>query len=42
MHEAEGLEETVDAVVQFALQALDCSYAGVALYTRAAGRRFPR
>ena len=34
MHEAQGLEETVDAVVQFALQALDCSFAGVALYTR--------
>ncbi|WP_238163569.1 GAF and ANTAR domain-containing protein [Kribbella capetownensis] len=34
MHEAEGVEETVGAVVQFALQALDCSYAGVALSTR--------
>jgi len=34
MHEAEGVEETVDAVVQFALQALDCSYAGIALSTR--------
>ncbi|WP_329484934.1 GAF and ANTAR domain-containing protein [Kribbella sp. NBC_01484] len=34
MHEADGIDETVDAVVQFALQALNCSYAGVALYTR--------
>ncbi len=34
MHEADGLDETVEAVVQFALQALNCSYAGVALYTR--------
>ncbi|WP_405072275.1 GAF and ANTAR domain-containing protein [Kribbella sp. NBC_01510] len=34
MHEADGVDETVDAVVQFALQALNCSYAGVALYTR--------
>ena len=34
MHEADGVDETVDAVVQFALQALNCSYAGVALYAR--------
>ncbi|TDD30036.1 ANTAR domain-containing protein [Kribbella turkmenica] len=34
MHDAPGVEETIDAVVQFALQALNCSYAGVALYTR--------
>jgi GAF domain-containing protein len=34
MHEAGGVEETVGAVVEFALQALNCSYAGVALYTR--------
>ena len=34
MHEAPGVEETIDAVVQFALQALSCTYAGVALYTR--------
>lgn len=33
MHDAPGLEETVDAVVQFALQALSCTYAGVALHT---------
>ncbi|MEU4192376.1 GAF and ANTAR domain-containing protein [Kribbella sp. NPDC026611] len=34
MHQADGVEETVEAVVRFALQALDCSYAGVALNTR--------
>ncbi|MGY4772758.1 GAF and ANTAR domain-containing protein [Kribbella sp. CWNU-51] len=34
MHEAPGVEETIDAVVQFALQALSCTYAGVALYAR--------
>lgn len=34
LHEAGGVEQTVDAVVQFALQALDCTYAGVALSTR--------
>jgi GAF domain-containing protein len=34
MHDAPGVEETIDAVVQFALQALSCTYAGVALYTR--------
>jgi GAF domain-containing protein len=33
MHEAEGLEETVQAVVDFALQALNCEFAGVALRT---------
>ncbi|MEU4193294.1 GAF and ANTAR domain-containing protein [Kribbella sp. NPDC026611] len=34
LHDAPGVDETVDAVVQFALQALNCTYAGVALYTR--------
>ncbi|MEV0284047.1 MULTISPECIES: GAF and ANTAR domain-containing protein [unclassified Kribbella] len=34
LHDAPGVEETVDAVVQFALQALSCTYAGVALYSR--------
>jgi GAF domain-containing protein len=34
LHDADGVEETIDAVVQFALQALSCTYAGVALYTR--------
>jgi hypothetical protein len=33
LHGAGGLDETVGAVVQFALQALDCSHAGVALYS---------
>ncbi|HWD79961.1 MAG TPA: GAF and ANTAR domain-containing protein [Kribbella sp.] len=37
MHEAEGVEETIQAVVDFALQALNCSYAGVAL--RSSGGR---
>ena len=34
LHGAAGLEETVEAVVQFALQALDCSHAGIALHSR--------
>jgi GAF domain-containing protein len=34
LHDAPGVEETVEAVVQFALQALNCTYAGIALYTR--------
>jgi len=34
LHAAPGVDETVDAVVQFALQALNCTYAGVALHTR--------
>ncbi len=34
LHNSGGVEETVEAVVQFALQALNCSYAGVALTTR--------
>ncbi|TDW70629.1 GAF and ANTAR domain-containing protein [Kribbella pratensis] len=34
LHDAPGVEETIDAVVQFALQALNCTYAGVTLYTR--------
>jgi GAF domain-containing protein len=36
LHDASGLGDTVDAVVQFALQALNCSYAGVALTARGA------
>jgi GAF domain-containing protein len=36
LHDAIGVEETVDAVVQFALQALSCTYAGVALTARGA------
>ncbi|MFF0345158.1 ANTAR domain-containing protein [Kribbella sp. NPDC004875] len=31
LHDAHGVEETVQAVVDFALQALNCRYAGVAL-----------
>ncbi|MER7243252.1 GAF and ANTAR domain-containing protein [Kribbella sp. NPDC000426] len=34
LHASGGVEETVQAVVEFALQALSCSYAGVALATR--------
>ena len=34
LHDAPGVDETIDAVVQFALQALSCTYAGVALYAR--------
>jgi GAF domain-containing protein len=34
LHDAPGVNETVDAVVEFALQALNCTYAGVALSTR--------
>jgi GAF domain-containing protein len=34
LHDAPGVEETVDAVVQFALQALNCMYAGVTLSAR--------
>ncbi|RZT16797.1 GAF domain-containing protein [Kribbella sp. VKM Ac-2569] len=37
MHEAEGVDETVEALVEYALQALNCEYAGVALHT-AGGR----
>jgi GAF domain-containing protein len=34
MHAAGGVEETVETIVQFALQALNCSFAGIALSTR--------
>jgi GAF domain-containing protein len=34
LHDADGMDETVEAVVQFALQAEACSYAGVALVIR--------
>nr|WP_233712441.1 GAF and ANTAR domain-containing protein [Kribbella turkmenica] len=34
MHGSPSVHETVDAVVQFALQALNCSHAGVALAVR--------
>jgi GAF domain-containing protein len=41
MHEAKGTEETVQTVVDFALQALDCQYAGVALRARGGGLEIP-
>jgi GAF domain-containing protein len=34
LHDADGVVETVEAVAQFALQALNCSYAGITLYAR--------
>jgi GAF domain-containing protein len=34
LHDSDGMEETVEAVVEFALQALSCSHAGVALAVR--------
>ena len=34
LHDSAGVDETVQAVVEFALQALGCSYAGVALAAR--------
>jgi GAF domain-containing protein len=34
LYDSGGVEETIDAVVDFALQALDCSYAGVAIAGR--------
>lgn len=36
LHDADGVVETVEAVAQFALQALNCSYAGIALNSRGA------
>src|SRR3954470_22009276 len=34
LHDAPGVEETIEAVVEFALQALNCSHAGVVLHGR--------
>jgi GAF domain-containing protein len=34
LHDADGVVETVETVAQFALQALNCSYAGIALHSR--------
>jgi GAF domain-containing protein len=34
LHDYDCIEETIDAVVEFAIQALDCSYAGVAIAGR--------
>jgi GAF domain-containing protein len=36
LHDAPSVAETVETVVQFALQALNCTYAGLALSTRGA------
>jgi GAF domain-containing protein len=36
LHDAPGVDETLEAVVQFALQAENCAYAGVALAARGA------
>ena len=41
MHDADGVEETVETVVEFALQAVDCQYAGVALYARGGNPEVP-
>jgi GAF domain-containing protein len=41
MHEANNMEETVEAVVEFALQALGCDFAGVALRTAGGGFEVP-
>jgi GAF domain-containing protein len=41
MHDADGVEETVQAVVEFALQAVDCQYAGVALYAKGGNPEVP-
>ncbi|WP_408610303.1 GAF and ANTAR domain-containing protein [Kribbella monticola] len=37
LHDSDGVEETIEAVVAFAIQALDCSHAGVA--TAGRGRK---
>ncbi|WP_328989046.1 GAF and ANTAR domain-containing protein [Kribbella sp. NBC_01245] len=34
LHDADGVEETVDAVLQFALKAVNCTHAGLALAVR--------
>lgn len=34
LHDAPGREQTVEAVVQFAVQAENCAYAGIALAVR--------
>jgi GAF domain-containing protein len=41
LHGSAGIEETVEAVVQFALQALNCSHAGVALVVRGQRTEIP-
>ncbi|GAA1566560.1 MULTISPECIES: GAF and ANTAR domain-containing protein [Kribbella] len=41
MHEAQSMDETIQMVVDFALQALTCEYAGVALRTAGGGLEIP-
>lgn len=41
MHDANGLDETVQTVVDFAIQAINCQYAGVALRTAGGGLEIP-
>ncbi|WP_329006212.1 GAF and ANTAR domain-containing protein [Kribbella sp. NBC_00709] len=41
MHDAGGVEETVQAVVEFALHAVGCQYAGVALYAKGGNPEVP-
>jgi len=41
MHDAVGVDDTVQAVVEFALQALNCDFAGVALRTRGGQAEVP-
>ncbi|WP_405056776.1 GAF and ANTAR domain-containing protein [Kribbella sp. NBC_01505] len=41
LHDTDGVDETVQAVVEFALQALDCSHAGVALVVRGGRLEIP-
>jgi GAF domain-containing protein len=41
LHDVEGVEETVQAVVEYALHALSCDYAGVALQARGGRPQVP-
>lgn len=41
LHDSDGVEETIEAVVQFAIQALNCSHAGIALATRGTRPEIP-
>jgi len=41
LHDVDGVQETVEAVVEFGLQALDCSHAGVALMVRGGRAEVP-
>ena len=42
LHDAPGVDETLEAVVRFAVQAENCTHAGVALAAREAARRSGR